>query len=60
MSSAIASGRRSCEPRTRLRWAKLAPKTRAVLALPKAEQKKVVGERRKLLAAREAAKKAAG
>ena len=40
--------------------AKLTPKTRAVLALPKAEQAKVVGDRRKLLAAREAAKKAKG
>ncbi len=39
---------------------KLAPKTRAILSLPKAEQKKIVGERRKLLAARKAAKKAAG
>ena len=38
--------------------AKLAPRTRAVLALPAAEQKKIVKERRKLLQEREAAKKA--
>ncbi len=39
---------------------KLPLKTRTILASPKAEQKRLVAERRKLLFAREAAKKAAG
>ncbi len=40
-----------------LTHAKLSPKTRQVLALPGAEQKKVIAARRKVLAAREAAKR---
>jgi len=35
-----------------LTFAKLPPKTRAALALPKGQQKKLIAERRKLLAAR--------
>jgi predicted DNA-binding protein (MmcQ/YjbR family) len=41
-----------------LTFAKLPPGTKKVLAMPKAEQKRVVAERRKALAAKEAAKKA--
>jgi predicted DNA-binding protein (MmcQ/YjbR family) len=37
-------------------YEKLQPRTKAVLAMPKAEQKKLVTERKKLLAEREAAK----
>jgi predicted DNA-binding protein (MmcQ/YjbR family) len=33
-------------------WAKLPPKTKGILAMPKAEQKKIVAERRKVLAAK--------
>jgi len=40
-----------------LTYAKLAPKTRSILAMTKAEQKKVIAERRKLIAAKAAAKK---
>jgi hypothetical protein len=40
-------------------YAKLPPKTKSVLAMPKAEQKKLIAERRKLLAAKEAEKKTA-
>ncbi len=43
-----------------LTFAKLPPGTKKILALPKAEQKRVVAERRKLLAAKEAAKKSKG
>ena len=39
-------------------YEKLPPRTRAVLDLPKAEQKRVVADRRKLLAAKGKAKKA--
>ena len=39
-------------------FAKLPAKVKAVLAMPKGEQKKIVAERRKLLAAKAAAKKA--
>jgi predicted DNA-binding protein (MmcQ/YjbR family) len=38
---------------------KLPPRTKAVLAMPKGEQKRLLAERRKLLAAKEAAEKAA-
>jgi len=38
-------------------YAKLPPKTKSILAMTKAEQKKVVAERRKALAAKAAAKK---
>jgi predicted DNA-binding protein (MmcQ/YjbR family) len=37
-------------------FAKLPPKTKTVLAMPKTQQKKLVAERKKLLAEREAAK----
>jgi predicted DNA-binding protein (MmcQ/YjbR family) len=40
-----------------LTFDKLPPRTRAVLALSKAEQKKIVAERRKLMAAKQALKK---
>ncbi len=40
-----------------LTMAKLTPRTRVLLALPQAEQKKLIAERRKLLAARAEAKK---
>ena len=39
-----------------LTFAKLPPKTRAALALPKTRQKQLIAERRKLLAAQKAAK----
>jgi predicted DNA-binding protein (MmcQ/YjbR family) len=39
-------------------YEKLPPRTKTVLAMSKADQKKLVTERKKLLAAREAAKKA--
>ncbi|QHN02171.1 MmcQ/YjbR family DNA-binding protein [Granulicella sp. WH15] len=42
-----------------LKLAKLPPKTQKVLALPKADQKRIIAEQRKLLAAREAQKAAA-
>jgi predicted DNA-binding protein (MmcQ/YjbR family) len=42
-----------------LTYAKLPPRVKAVLALPKAELKKLVSERRALLAQKNAAKKAA-
>jgi len=38
-------------------FAKLPPKTKSILAMTKAEQKKIVAERRKVLAAKEIAKK---
>ena len=38
-------------------FAKLSPRTKAVLAMSKADQKKIVAERRKLLAAKERQKK---
>jgi predicted DNA-binding protein (MmcQ/YjbR family) len=40
-------------------YAKLPPKTKAIVAQPRAEQKRQIAERRKTLAEREAAKKAA-
>jgi hypothetical protein len=40
-----------------LTYAKLPPRVKAVLALPKAELKKLVSERRKLLAEKDKAKK---
>jgi len=41
-----------------LTFAKLPPRTRAVLAMPAAQQKRLLADRKKLLAARAAAKKA--
>jgi predicted DNA-binding protein (MmcQ/YjbR family) len=41
-----------------LTFEKLPPKTKSILAMPKAEQKRVIAERRKVLAAKEAQKKA--
>ena len=38
-------------------YAKLPPKTKSILAMTKAEQKKIVAERRKVLAAKEIAKR---
>lgn len=42
-----------------LTYSKLPPKTKSILAMSRAEQKKIVAERRKVLAARSAAKKQA-
>jgi predicted DNA-binding protein (MmcQ/YjbR family) len=52
----VAEWHRELSAAHALKLAKLPPKVRAILALPKAEQRRIVMERRKLLAAKEAAK----